>query len=570
MLASKPAFTTEDLLATGDAEDYLRVASNPSALLELGLSLEKDLSSIESVLTFASESMPLVAVAMVAGGDHSVSVYCGDHTHPFSEDQLKTLALLSCNIVQHAGAAPAKRSEEDSVVVAYMGHSSLPEGPLAQNVDAVVAGNTLFICDQTRVPESQVLIRRKRLSTPVTTPVALTMLEQLGGVTDAKFPAGPTADEEKAFLQHLQTLSGTAEDATREPVVFTAGLPTLASLWTGLVSSGGADIVMASTAYGGSSQLVDLLAGKHLRKHTFDLQGERGMESSVRSTLEGLAKAADGLKPTTVVFVEVPSNPDMKVPSLTELADMLQWYQKTTARKVILLVDATFAPNSQVLGKMQALLPELNAVVFLSMSKSVSRGMTTAGTLIFNHTSEGLELRNSVFTASTLLDTRAKPDQMRSLCENHRGVEERNAKSYIVARDVGAALQASVKRVTGSQMELHFVSPDTASQGFTTPTFSFNLPSTKDDARNAALAQKFVDLIAVHDFVKPCVSFGQDNGLLYATVPATSTQGAIKAEDKGKQAVGGVQLTRLSFSPEMDVSQINAAFSQAVDTLYQE
>lgn len=45
---------------------------------------------------------------------------------------------------------------------------------------------------------------------------------------------------------------------------------------------------------------------------------------------------------------------------------------------------------------------------------------------------------------------------------------------------------------------------------------------------NEALAQRFVDIIATHKEIKPCVSFGQDNGLIYATVPATSTQGAIK------------------------------------------
>ena len=62
---------------------------------------------------------------------------------------------------------------------------------------------------------------------------------------------------------------------------------------------------------------------------------------------------------------------------------------------------------------------------------------------------------------------------------------------------------------------------------------------------NEEFAQKFVDLLCLHPtFMKPCVSFGQDNDLVYCTVPATSTQGAISAEDKAKQARGGVQLVR--------------------------
>merc|ERR1712080_781088 len=85
----------------------------------------------------------------------------------------------------------------------------------------------------------------------------------------------------------------------------------------------------------------------------------------------------------------------------------------------------------------------------------------------------------------------------------------------------------------------------------TTSTFSFNLPrpAGASPAVTEALAQTFVDLLCAHPPFKPCVSFGQDNDLIYATVPATSTQGAIKAEDKAKQAIGGVQLTRLSFPP---------------------
>lgn len=107
--------------------------------------------------------------------------------------------------------------------------------------------------------------------------------------------------------------------------------------------------------------------------------------------------------------------------------------------------------------------------------------------------------------------------------------------------------------------------------GFTSSTFSFNLPPPNPPTteRNAALAQDFVDLIAAHrTHFKPCVSFGQDNGLCYATVPATSTQGAIKAEDKAKQAVGGVQLVRLSFAPSVDVSEVNRIIANALKTIY--
>ena len=114
------------------------------------------------------------------------------------------------------------------------------------------------------------------------------------------------------------------------------------------------------------------------------------------------------------------------------------------------------------------------------------------------------------------------------------------------------------------------MTPDHAAVGITSSTFSFNLPAPSGGsaAVNEGLAQKFVDNLCEGKEFKPCVSFGQDNGLVYCTVPATSTQGAIKAEDKAKQAIGGVQLVRLSFPPTVDTASLNRTVSAAVTKLY--
>ena len=120
-------------------------------------------------------------------------------------------------------------------------------------------------------------------------------------------------------------------------------------------------------------------------------------------------------------------------------------------------------------------------------------------------------------------------------------------------------------------MPLAFVSDTDAAAGFSSSTFSFNLPprAGSDARERAALAQTFVDaLCSNRALFKPCVSFGQDNGLVYCTVPATSTQGALRAEDKGKQAIGGVQMVRLSFPPGCDVDEVNAAVEDAVAKVY--
>jgi len=119
-------------------------------------------------------------------------------------------------------------------------------------------------------------------------------------------------------------------------------------------------------------------------------------------------------------------------------------------------------------------------------------------------------------------------------------------------------------------MPLAFVSEKHAASGFTSSTFSFNLPRPDGatDEETDAFAQLFVDYLTVDKQFKPCVSFGQDNGLIYCTVPATSTQGAINAADKALQAVGGVQLVRLSFPPTMNTDNAIVTVQQAVEKAY--
>jgi len=121
-------------------------------------------------------------------------------------------------------------------------------------------------------------------------------------------------------------------------------------MWMAFVRQGGADIVMASTSYGGSSELTDILTGKSnsLVKHKFDITGNNDIQAAIQGSLDQLSDPSNikNLKPTTCLFVEIPTNPDMKVPEITKLATMLTEYEAQTKKRVVLLVDATFAPAS--------------------------------------------------------------------------------------------------------------------------------------------------------------------------------------------------------------------------------
>jgi len=429
-----------------------------------------------------------------------------------------------------------------------------------------------------------VLVIRKRLATPLTTPMALDGLRDLAGQSpDRAASRLPTAAELASLHGHLQELCGTAADPSTPPLLFTAGLPTISSLWSALVGSGGADVLMCSTAYGGSSQMTDIYVGRtagKLAKHTFDLQGGADATGSIYSALDALAEqrrraAKAGRTPlkTVVLFIELPTNPDMKVPDVSALCTALLAFQKgaTGSIEVLLLVDTTLAPASRVMeapAKHAAALPIL---AFISLSKSVSRGKTTAGALVANRTPAAAALLRRVQQATDALGTAATADQLRILADNHEGVEQRLLQACHLSQRVGAHLIEAVAAATSHRMALCAISSAHEAIGVTASTFSFNLPPPAAASADvcAGLAQRFIDLLTADAQFKPCVSFGQDNGQVYCTVPATSTQGAIKAEDKAKQAMGGVQLARLSFPPSLrDEAAACAVITSAVAAIY--
>ena len=559
------AITADDLVAIGNAEDYLRVSSNVSSLLEFTLAVEHDYD-ISQVFTFASTKMPYLALMLTAGKPVHVYLAPGEE-EPFTAAQLVRLAELGCYLQTHHGSPVA----DPTVIVV----SSQPvNSDTFSIVDAIVQPNILLINNLDHINSAAILTHRKRMSTPITTPAGLRVLQKLAGI---KYPLEDTlrASDEciDDFYAHLQEMSGTDRNPAQYPVAFTAGLSAIASMYLSLIAQGGVDVLMASTSYGGSSELTDILTKRtgKFRKTTFDITGKNDISTAISNGLDALASDVSKLQPITLLFVEIPTNPDMKIPDLKALATMIMEYGRKTGKEVFLAVDATFAPGSQVMRKLSSFEPELATMVFISLSKSVSRGLTTGGTIVAGPTARSAELLEVIRETSIMLDTHARPDQLYFLARNHAGVEERCGNAYTVARTVGDALRAAVKTHCGGyDMELNFVTPEHAASGFTSSTYSFNLPPYPNgtQADNEALAQDFTTLLEANPEFKPCVSFGQDNGLVYATVPATSTQGAIKLEDKAKQAVGGVQLCRLSFPPSCDVEKLCQIVSESVATCY--
>ena len=464
--SNKEEYTEEDMVAVGNAEDYLRVASNVSTTLELTLARVRDID-VDQVWSFASTRMPVLSVLLTAG-DTPVTLYTGDAPAMFTPAHADLLALLGVNLTQKTGPP---QSGLDAIVLALDSAGGL-------GADGVIAGNVLYIINVDKIKPDEILVIRKRMSTPLTTPVAIAMMQDLCGLPDTGTMPAPSQAELDAFYAHLQTMSGTSANPACQPAVFTAGLSALCSMYIALLKQKGCNLLMCSTAYGGSSQLTDLITSRAptFSKSTFDIQGDADIGKSIQTSLNALAKDPAALHPTTVLFVEIPTNPDMKVPDLDDVGKYVSEYKAATGKRVILCIDATFAPSSKVMEKVRAMDPDLPCLAFISMSKSVSQGETTAGALVANHTPDAIELLGDIRECAAMMDTAAKTDQLHFLCKRHAGTEERCAEAYQVAKAVGDALRVAVKKNTGTDMPLAFVREEHAKIGFTSSTFSFNLP----------------------------------------------------------------------------------------------
>jgi len=262
--------TSQDLVDLGNAEDYLRVPSNISTTFELALACAKGYDEVDRVFTFSSCAMPIIAVLLTCGTPAHLYITEGANS-PFTSDLLNVVTQLGCTLHIHNGAPQA---HNDGVVSA----SGLSDASFA-GADGIIKHNVLYIENTVKIVACKVLVIRKRILTPLSTPNSEAMLQAHAGVP---VTAGGAADDAAiaTFDAHLQTLTGTDVNAKSNPICFTAGLPAICSLWFTL---------MSSTAYGGSSELTGLVeshAGTTFKKHNFDITGKQKIAASIQTALD--------------------------------------------------------------------------------------------------------------------------------------------------------------------------------------------------------------------------------------------------------------------------------------------
>jgi hypothetical protein len=114
--------------------------------------------------------------------------------------------------------------------------------------------------------------------------------------------------------------------------------------------------------------------------------------------------------------------------------------------------------------------------------------------------------------------------------------------------------------------KINFVSEELAEAGFTPSVFSLDLPTKGEtheerETYKRALNNKLINMMIseIPEESKYCVSYGQLKGC-YWTIPATSTQGTTKEDDKD-------YIARVSVSPDLDLDHHKKVFADFVEQI---
>lgn len=556
-------------------EDYVRLGSPFSTIMEVQRAKETGFDP-KNVFSFGSATLPLIAAMMTSKGGR---VYLYTATKGKRILSAKMEKILTVTYGCSFRRCPGRPEKHDDGAVLLVSSAPVPLEK-CEHVDAVVdfegiiyvANPKNILVEDVKDSKGTMIAEglhtiRKRLGAAPPVPDVVARLKNL-----PKESVPDTA----ALKKHLKSLAG-CESAAGDVLIATVGLSALGACVMATLDKGDRDIdlLMCSTAYGGSSQQADILikncssGSVRMQKHKFDIQGGRPVLDAVRSKLKDMRKGPK--KKLTLVEIEYPTNPDMKDCDLDDLKIELESYRDDTGSEVVLILDTTFSPPSRAAQPFKNSLPVL---IFTSLSKSVTGGKTTGGSLVANSHPVAQDILSRAHEHLTVFDTASKPCQLSILNEMHAKCEDRVKKANANTSEAARHMESAVAEASGQKMLVNFVTQEQIAKSVTPATFSFNLPVPRHLTNNskacASLAQDFVDELVrrYSSGVKPCVSFGQSNTYVYATVPATSTQGVISEEDKAKQAVGGVQLVRFSFPPSMDMPRWKAAVEATLKSIY--
>lgn len=562
------------LQALPTAYDYIRLGHPLSCVLEWAIASVNDLKP-EHVICFSSKTAPILAVLrknLLANRDTQI-LYTNSLPDCFDADVIRNVYGYRFELKQVAQTSEVTGFSGSTIFISQQTDQPSADQVFGQmtksehidfyvnmyeSLGSIILANTKSSADY--ISEIQHVRRRETIAmTPANCHVALKRL--VGDIPD---PISNNREEQKSIvLDTIKGITGTNIQA----LVASSGLSVQYAIVMGFVHHAlenhpgkAIRIVVPPNCYGGTNDQARRVAACIDQVEVVDLpvDGGNDMARSVDIILDQLAK--DDAIP--YIIAEIPTNPRVEVPDLTELKVALSKERHSPkgekAIAPVFILDQTFCPNVHFLGE-KDILSTVRTIAYVSGSKFPSGGKCTAGYGVANQKAEGL--MEKIALHLKICDNEATQLQYEILAKQMPSMNQRIHEAYRNTREFVNYIQHTLP-----EAKINFVSEELAAQGFTPSVFSLDLPTkgnTEEERENykRSLNLKLINLMIseIPQDSKYCVSYGQLKGC-YWTVPATSTQGTTKEGDKD-------YIARVALAPDMDLELHKKVFSDFVSSL---
>lgn len=550
------------------AFDYIRLGHPLSSVLEWGIAHLNDLKP-DNVISFSSRTIPVLAILRknLFNKKNTQILYTGELPDFFDFEAVRRVYGYNFELKQVESTDDISDFNGSTIFISQ--NDEMGTVNLNPKIDFLISlhpplGSLLLVNgaqNEDYVSEIQHVRRRETIA--MTPDDSYSALQQLTGKSSSTERKNDVETNKASVVDSIHKITATKSNVQ----LGSCGLSIQYAIMMGLIDDAlekhpGKDIkiIVPPNCYGGTNDQARRVAACVKNVEILDLPVD-GNSDMVKSTDRVLAQVArEGAVP--YIIAEIPTNPRVEVPDLEELRAVLSKTRKTTNDEVaidpVFILDQTFCPNIQFLSK-DGILSSIRTISYVSGSKFPSGGKCTAGYCVANEKAE--ELMSVIEKHLKLCDNEATDLQAEILAEQLPSMNQRIKDAYKNTREFVSFIEKKLP-----EAKINFVSEDLAEQGFTPSVFSLDLPTkgNTDEERESykrALNQKLINMMIseIPNESKYCVSYGQLKGC-YWTIPATSTQGTTKEDDKD-------YIARVSVSPNLDLEHHKKVFSDFVEQI---
>jgi len=554
----------EALSALPTAFDYIRLGHPLSSILEWTIARLNSLKP-QNVISFSSRTVPMLAVLRknLFAKKNTRILYTEELPGFFDADVVKRVYGYNFELKQINNREEIPEFDGSTILISQKADFGTVDLPAT--VDFFIQihpqlGSILLVNgDQNDDYVSEIQHVRRRETIAMTPADSFAALKLLTGKSYKRSQSDIEANK-ASVLKSIKEITATGSPA----LLASSGLSMQYAIMMGLVDSAleqhpGKNIkfIVPPNCYGGTNDQARRVAACLDQVEIVDLlvDGDNNMVDSIDAVLEKIAQQ----DAVPYIIAEIPTNPRVEVPNLDNLKAVLGKARETAngqpAIDPVFILDQTFCPNVQFPAK-DGILSNTRVISYVSGSKFPSGGKCTAGYCVANEKAEGL--LDKIDRHLKLCDNEATHLQVEILAEQLPSMNQRIKDAYKNTREFVNYIHETLPGA-----KINFVSEELASQGFTPSVFSLDLPTKGDTAEERetykrALNQKLIGMMIseIPNESKYCVSYGQLKGC-YWTIPATSTQGTTKEDDKD-------YIARVSVSPDLDLERHKQVFSDFV------